>query len=403
MNVVYVCQQNPWRLNGGALIRNYWFIRGLAERYRVHLVTADDPAVPVPSDFAPYCASISRFPRPSGIAARLRRLGGMLRPAGSYYTSGSVSSAMKVKVFERSRAPSTVTVVDLNVVDAARPYRVPLVYQAHNAEAEHLQRRASIETSGLVRAFVRFDAARLRRIERELVRRSLAVAVCSAADRDDLTGLVPAARGKMLIAPNGVDLSRYAAVARSSGDGKTVLITGSYDWRPNIAGLTWFLEHVLPLLTSLVAPDELRVRVAGRMSAALAARINALPLMTASPNPPDMRTELEAATIVAAPIRSSSGTRLRILEAWAARRAVLTTTAGAFGLNYTAGEDIAIADDPGAFADGLVRLMADRGERERISARASHRAQDYAWPTIIERFLRESEPFFESAVRTENR
>lgn len=396
INIVYVCQQNPWQLNGGALIRNYWFIRGLAERYHLHLVTADDPNSPVPAEFAGLCASISRFPRPAGLTARLRRLGGMLHPGASYYTSGTVSAAMKARVLELTRVARIVTFVDLNVVEAVRPYRVPVVYQAHNAEAEHLRRRASIETSRPVRAFVRLDAARLRCIERELVRRSLAVAVCSAADRDDLSSLVPSARQKMLIAPNGVDLERYEAVARSRGDGRTVLITGSYDWRPNIVGLMWFLDEVLPVLRTLVGSDDLRIRVAGRMSAALAARIDALPLMAASPNPKDMRTELGAATVVAAPIRSSSGTRLRILEAWAAGRSVLTTTAGAFGLDYAAGDDIVIADDPRTFANALVRLMSDEAEQQRLRAHASERARQYAWPVILERFLRESEPFFEA-------
>ncbi len=396
INVIYVCQQNPWRLNGGALIRNYWFIRGLAERYRVHVITADNAKSPVPADFAARCASISRFPRAGGKTAPLRRLGGMLRPAASYYTSGTVSAAMKARVLELTRVPRTVAFVDLNVIEAVRPYPMPVVYQAHNAEAEHLRRRASTEASRPVRAFVRLDAARLQRIERELVRRSLAVAVCSAADRDDLSSMVPAARQKMLVAPNGVDLQRYEAVAGSRGDGRTVLITGSYDWRPNIVGLMWFLDEVLPVLRRLVGSDELRIRVAGRMSAALAARIDALPLMTASPNPADMRTELGAATVVAAPIRSSSGTRLRILEAWAAGRPVLTTTAGAFGLDYAGGDDVAIADDPRTFAHALVRLMSDEAEQQRLRTHASERARHYAWPLILERFLRESEPFLET-------
>ncbi len=145
-------------------------------------------------------------------------------------------------------------------------------------------------------------------------------------------------------------------------------------------------------------PTDVRVRVAGRMSAGLAARIDAQPLMSASPNPADMRSELQAATIVAAPIRSSSGTRLRILEAWAARRPVVTTTAGAFGLEHTPGVDVAIADDPTVFARTLVSLMRDAQHRELLAERAFERVQDYAWPVIMRRFLTESAPLFNGAA-----
>ena len=396
MRFVYVCQHDPWRLDGGALIRNYWFVRGLAEHYRVDLVTAGDPAQAIPADFAARCASITRCPTPRGTAAKATRLLGMLRPHASYYTSGVVTKAMRARVAELTRSPEAVAVVDLQVLGAVSR-ATPVVYQAHNAEAEHLARRADIERALAVRAFVRVDAARLRRIEAGLLRRASVVAACSDADRDDLARLERESLEKTIVAPNGVDLKRYAPVAATRGDGRTVLITGSYDWRPNVAGLEWFIRCVLPAIRSQTRDDELVVRVAGRMSPALAARLDSTPGMSASPHPHDMRDELRAATIVAAPIRSSSGTRLRILEAWGSGRPVVTTPAGALGLACREGEDLIAVDAPEAFADAIVRVMRDAAERERLREGGLARAQTYSWPSIIERFVAQSAPLLARA------
>ena len=397
MRFVYVCQHDPWRLDGGALIRNYWFVRGLAERYRVDLVTAGDPAQTVPDDFAARCASITRCPSPRSSAGKAMRLLGTLRRGASYFTSGVVTHAMRARVAELADSREAVVVADLQVLDALPP-AVRIVYQAHNAEADHLARRAEIERQPAIRAFVRADAARLRTIESALLRRASVIAACSDADRDDLARLVRAARDKTLVAPNGVDLVRYAPVATTRGDGRTVLITGSYDWRPNLAGLEWFIQRVLPLLRAQTCDAQIDVRVAGRMSRALAARLDATPGMSASPNPLDMREELAAATIVAAPIRSSSGTRLRILEAWGAGRPVVTTPAGAFGLACRDGEDLLAADAPEAFASAIVHLMRDAAQRERLREGGLQRAQTYSWPAIIDRFVTQSAPLLGRAV-----
>lgn len=400
MRFVYVCQHDPWRLDGGALIRNYWFVRGLAERYRVDLVTAGDPTQSVPADFAERCASISRCPAATNIAARASRVTGMLRPHASYYSSGVVTDAMRARVRELTRERDTVAVVDLRVLDALGASAVPVLYQAHNAEADHLARRAEIERSRALRAFIRLDAARLRTIETSLLRRARVIAACSNADREDLARLAPEARAKTIVAPNGVDLARYASVATTRGDGRTVLITGSYDWRPNVAGLDWFIERVMPLLRTSTREGELQVRVAGRMSAALAARLDATPGMAASAHPQDMCDELRRATIVAAPIRSSSGTRLRILEAWGAGRPVVTTPAGALGLEYRNGDDLIAVEDPAAFAAAIIGLMRDAADRERLREAALQRARTYAWSAIIERFLDESAALLERRRET---
>jgi glycosyltransferase involved in cell wall biosynthesis len=104
-----------------------------------------------------------------------------------------------------------------------------------------------------------------------------------------------------------------------------------------------------------------------------------------------MRDELARARIVAAAILASSGTRLRILEAWAAGRPVVTTPAGAFGLPHTNGDELFAVEGPEAFVSAIADLLHDDACWEAMRARARDRALDFDWNTIGDRFLEEAE------------
>lgn len=378
--LLYLCLENPWRLSAGGLIRNYWMIRALSERFEVELVTAGDPADPVSPDFAALCGPIHRFPARTTAA----RIAHALLPGSTLYTAGGVSHAMRSGVAALlARRPFAAIVLDLAMVDALPAgCSVPIVYNAHNCEATLLERRAAKERSVVRRLATAVDARRLRPIEARLIERAALVAACSADDVEDLARLAPSARRTAVVVPNGVDGERYAAVTQTAGVPGTVLVTGSFDWQPNRLGLRWFLREVMPLLAPQVDARHVRVRVAGRMNAALAAEIDAVPLVRAAPNVPDMRTELANAEIVVAPIVASSGTRLRILEAWAAGRPVVTTPEGAFGLPHADGDDLIVRSGAAPFAQAVAELLRDPGRRVILRRHGLARAGEHDWRRI---------------------
>jgi len=377
--LLYLCLENPWLLNAGGLIRNYWLLRALAERYEIDLVTGGDPDDPVPGDFTGVCAAIHRYPAPGALARVVRAL----RPGETLFTAGSVSDAMRTGVAKLlASAPYAAIVLDLNMIGAIpRECRVPLVYNAHNCETALLGRRWRTETSPARRLATALDALRLRPIEARVVARARMIAACSAADMQDLAELDVSARRKTVVVPNGVDTRRYAAIAAAPPEPGTVLVTGSFDWHPNRIGLRWFLREIVPLLCRIAAEPP-RIRIAGRMDAALAAEIEAIPHVRAAPNVPDMRDELGRAAIVAAPILASSGTRLRILEAWAAARPVVTTPEGAFGLTYREDEEIVVRRGAEPFARAIAELLRDPARCEALALAGSRRAQAYDWRGI---------------------
>ena len=380
-------QQAPWKLNGGALIRNYWMAIGASKRYDIDVIVAETAAQPPPPEFAAACASIVSFPKPEGRAYTVARVLDAMRPSNSYFTAGQVTRAQAehVAALCREKAYAAIHVGDLNQhVALPREHCPPVWYDAHNCEAELVRRQAAYERWPMSVA-VRLDALRVRGVEGRVVRRALHVSACSEQDVADLDRLWPGAAAKSTVIPNGVDVARYAAVRAASPRRGCITLTGSMDWRPTQQGLLWFAERVLPLLPTTVGDSTIEVRVAGRMTPALVERLARYPRLIAVPNPADMRDELSRAQVIAVPVLASSGSRLRLLEAWASGRPVVTTPSGAFGLPHADGMDVALATTPEEFAAACVRVIADAGAWVRIRDGGLARAGDYDWPRIADR------------------
>jgi glycosyltransferase involved in cell wall biosynthesis len=380
--LLYICGHAPWPRNGGALLRNYWMIAALSRQYAVDLVTADATS-PVPGDFAAMIDDYAAFPRSASSRGGVGRIARAALPSGSSLTAGWTNSALRDHVAERlGRFPYAAIQLDL-AMHAALPRRdaIPIVYNAHNCESTFLTRRAKTEQPYLA-PILTIDALKVRAIERSLVNRSTLVTACAEDDVCDFERFVPAVRKKVAIVPNGVDLASYESVRQTTPREHTILISGSMDWRPNQAGLRWFLHDVLPRLRSAI--PNIVVRIAGRMQPALVEELRAYPNVQAYPNPVSMLEHLAAAVAVAAPIVVSSGTRLRILEAWAAGRPVITTTAGAFGLDHEDRRDMLVRDDAAEFAEGIVKIVATESLRDWLVYNAARRVERYDWEVIGE-------------------
>jgi glycosyltransferase involved in cell wall biosynthesis len=394
--VLYLCGQAPWPRNGGALLRNYWMIHALSRRYAVDLIVAEEPGE-MPAAFANLVDDYACFPRMERDRGGLRRVMLAARPGESLLTAGWTNPAMRAYVAERvGRYPYVAIQTDLPMVGAL-PKRdaIPLVYNAHNCESALLERRAPLEPS-YMGTVLRIEAQRVRHLERSLLSRSSLVTACTEDDILDFERFAPDIRRNAVVIPNGVDVSRYVEIRNARSRPGTVLITGSMDWRPNILGLRWFLRSVLPLLRDR-APDVV-VRVAGRMQPDLVAELKAYPNIEAIPNPDDMRAHLADATVIAAPILASSGTRLRILEAWAAGRPVVTTAAGAFGLECDHAKELVMYDDPTGFANGIVALLDSPSLRSWLTGNAQHRVTQYDWNAIGTQLLAAYDRFDEDVV-----
>jgi glycosyltransferase involved in cell wall biosynthesis len=379
----------PWKLNGGALIRNYWLADALRKRYDVDMVVAEDPMLAAPDEFKSRFASITCFPNPIGLAAKLRRAGALFNPASSYFTGGQVTRDATTFVHRRLRDGGyrVVHVGDLNQSEALPAHSDTAIwYDAHNCESALVRRQVQFE-HGPLKAFVLLDAVRVRGVEGRLVHRSRHISACSAADVSDLAEIDASIMSKHTIVPNGVDVAGCAAIRAADSKPGCIMLGGYLDWRPTGQGMWWFVNEVLPLLPEAVDGVELEIRIAGRMGPKLVDALSKIDRLVLSPNPPVMAPELTRADIIAVPVLASSGSRLRILEAWASGRPVVTTPSGALGLTYDNGRELFAYESATEFAESIVRLVRDRAAWRELRANGLARAEDYDWPRLGDRLL----------------
>jgi glycosyltransferase involved in cell wall biosynthesis len=162
-----------------------------------------------------------------------------------------------------------------------------------------------------------------------------------------------------------------------------VLLVGSLSYAPNVEGLLWFLDRVLPRL-----PPEIKVTVAGsRAPDAVKQRLLKSRVMFVD-SPPDLAPLYAAHALSAVPLFRGSGTRTKILEALAHERVVVSTTVGAWGLDLAAGEGLVLADDAESFAKEIRRLAGAPAEREEVAKRGRAAVlQRYDWPVVAAEFV----------------
>ncbi len=373
----------PFPPDDGGRIRVYHIVTGLALRHDVELL-----ALAPPGRAAAEAAEAlrARGIRVHVVVQRPRRLAAALAalPSGrSYYATRFDSPRFHetLRRLIRDRGYDAVQCELPYLFQHHRPGDPPWVLDQHNVEAV-LHERLAAQARGLralpYRVYARREA-RLRRLE-ELgaCRAADHVLFVSDTDRLTITADVPTLRAT--VAPNGVDLERFTPLPPRSAP--RAVFVGKMDYRPNADGVRWFVRDVLPLVRAAV--PEFTLDVVGSSPPRAVRRLARVPGVHVLGRVPDPRPWLRDAAIVVVPLRAGSGTRLKILEAWAAGRPVVSTTVGAEGLDAVHGRHLLLADDAPGFARAVRRLLADPGLRDRLARAGRTLAEErYGWPSIV--------------------
>jgi glycosyltransferase involved in cell wall biosynthesis len=211
------------------------------------------------------------------------------------------------------------------------------------------------------------------------------VVTMSAKDRALVTGT------RSVALPNGVDLDRFRVAAREP-EPRRILFVGSFSHLPNVLALAFFLEEAWPGLRSQ-APDAWLHVIAGANHEYFLEHHGAQ--VQISLNQPgielegfvsDVRSAYERAAVVIAPLVASAGTNLKILEAMACGRPVVSTAAGVNGLDLIADRDFVLVRTGAEMADAIARLFASPEECRRLAAAGRERVEEaYGWDEIARR------------------
>jgi glycosyltransferase involved in cell wall biosynthesis len=271
------------------------------------------------------------------------------------------------------------------------PFRPRIVFE-HNVEYVIRRRHAECETNPATHWLLRAEWEKARAAEADVCRAFDHVVAVSEEDRETLKREFGIAHVSAI--PTGVDLDYFHPGGGTTLPGNIVFV-GSMDWYPNEEGILWFLEQVYPEIRRAV-PSASVTLVGRNPSDRIRALAGRQPAVELTGTVPDVRPYLERAAAVLVPLRIGGGTRIKIFEAMAMEKAIVSTGIGAEGLPVSAGRDILIADEPLAFARSVVSLLEDAGLRERIAGAARERVlRDHSWEQVADRMAE----ILESTVR----
>jgi sugar transferase (PEP-CTERM/EpsH1 system associated) len=390
-------------LDKGGKIRTWHLMRHLARRHAITYLTfaEDADAAAVRPAMREVCSSLVNVPRREPIKGTAAFYAGaaahLLDPlpyAVATYRSKAYRLALDELVehggFDRVVCDFLVPAVNLR-----RPLPCPSILFTHNVEAEIWRRHA--ETAGHPiwkrlyhrqwRRMLRFEAKTLARFDRLLA--------VSDADAETFRRLYGASvTAPIDVIPTGVDTDFFTPTPDAFVRPHHLAFVGSMDWMPNEDAVLFFCREILPRVRQAV-PDA-TLSIIGRSPTAAVKRLGQEQGIEVTGTVHDVRPWLGQAAATIVPLRVGGGTRLKIFEAMAAGKAVVSTTVGAEGLPAEPDRHLLIADGAEAFAAAVVRVLRDPALRHAIARDARALVLDhYDWAVAaarLERSLTDAAP-----------
>jgi polysaccharide biosynthesis protein PslH len=386
MRVLIVASAIPFPPLGGGNIRTYQLLRALAGRHHLTLIAfswGDDSAPPpfpvrvidVPWELSPLYQQM-KYGADAASEAAFRALSAA--SAEPFYASFYESAALAESLRAVSREGFDAVLIEGSYMARhldALPADVPKVIDFLDLHAL-MARREAESAAADERAAAEWEAARTLRYERQVAARC---AACLAVSEDEAAATHTLLGAQhVYTVPNGVDSTFFAPSSAPPVPGY-LLFTGTMDYAPNVDAACYFAREIFPLVRRQL--PRAAFHVVGR-DPEPAVRALASDGVVVHGGVPDMRPFFRDTEVVVVPLRTGGGTRLKILEAAASGKAVVSTSLGAEGFGFHSGAELVLADTPEAFAEAVIALCRDRGRRQELERRARVAAGSYDWENI---------------------
>ncbi len=317
------------------------------------------------------------------VAQSLAYLGHVLQAAPFAVTNFTHSAVRRALASWLDAKPCDVVVCDFLAASLNFPDNLstPAVLFQHNVETALWRRRASTEGNPVKRLAYKIEAAKMARYEQRTLERFHHIIAVSDHDRQEMLVMAPGC--DISVVPTGVDTKKYTMAPPATAEPPRLVFTGSMDWEPNIEAVAYFCQHIFPIVRREF-PSAL-FQIVGRDPHPRVKQL-ASEHVEVTGTVPSVNEYLCGATLVVVPLRAGAGTRLKIFEAMAMGRAVISTSIGAEGLDVQSGRDLILADDPTAFAEAILSLLRDAGLRQKYERAAAKLAAQYDWSNIAQNF-----------------
>jgi glycosyltransferase involved in cell wall biosynthesis len=387
--LLFLCQTFPYPPDGGAQIRTYHVLRLLARAFDVTALcfertrTCGDTAQGLAAgrEVLGRFAEVEVFPIPQ-LHSRVRYAWDHVRSVASghaytRYLYDSPALRGRLSTLLETRRFDLIHVDSLDLADYLPQFiGIPVACVHHDVEPMLLRRRAALERSRWRRIYIGHQARLRERVERAWCPRVALNVAVSARDGALLKRLAPEAM--VDVVPNGVDIDEFQP-HDEPGDG--LAFVGGTTPFPNLDALSYFCEEILPHIAR--RGRTLRATWIGRAAARQQQEYRERYGVALTGYVDDVRPFMRAAACHIVPIRVGGGTRLKILNAWAMGKPVVTTSVGCEGLEAIDGENLLIRDDPAEFAEAVLSVLDDEGLRRRLgTAGRATVEQRYSWDVI---------------------
>lgn len=374
----------------GARARSFYLLKMLARKHTISLLTLDDRA-----EIEAYYRTdqVEKLtdrielvpPRPEHHHKRLRQLMNVVSWKSNVLDDHSVPGMQEALDALLARNHYDAILIESALTASFRlPGDTRVILNQHNIEYELLERTYLHEKAGLRKWYNWREYRLLKPIELERCRKADAVVVTSERERILLKSMLP--RNVIGVVPNGVDIEAFDRNSSEPEVPGRIIFTGSMDYYPNIEAVLFFAQKCWPRIRALL-PDA-SWQIVGKNPPLKVRKLAELPGVTVTGLVPDVRPFYNEAMVAIVPLLVGSGTRLKIPEALAMRKAVVSTSLGCEGISVVSGKHLLIADRPEAFAQAVVELIKSPEKRKALgdAGRALVEAE-YSWERCGDQLL----------------
>lgn len=392
MNILFIAREIPYPVNTGVRMRVWNVLKRLADNHDVKLICFGKEVDSIPEEASNVCFQIIRINplvKLKGIGLLFKVFLGLFfnKP---YAVSSRFSLHLKQKIDEVLMNES----IDLIMCDSLYlalhvPFdKTQTILNEHNIESIIIERYAKVETNILKKIYASFELIRMKNFENKIWAKFNQCFVCSDIDKKEIESRVK--HSNVIVIPNGVDINVFspAAVERKP---LSLIYTGLISWKPNEDAVLYFVKEIYPLVKKALPAVSFTIVGKGPSN-----EIKKLSQQDASITVTGFVDEVKPyileTEVFIVPLRIGSGTRLKILEAWAMGKAIVSTSIGCEGLDYTDKKDLMVADFPRVFAERIILLLKDNAIKTTLEYNGRKLVEKkYSWDVIGETIKREME------------
>ena len=384
MRILFLSPRQCWPAVSGAKLREYHLARALGQTGDLTYVYFSQ-GLPAPPDDLPFCRHVISVPKPSAYTPGKIIQGiltGVPLPVINY-----TSREMRETLAGLSDRP-TFDLVHVDSIHMAGYLPIVsgmtsrVIIHWHNIESELMARYAANSTLPK-KLYASLTARRLAALEDKLLGSSFGHVVCSERERELLLARAPQAR--VAVVENGVDTKSFTLDGGSARH--RIVFVGSMGYHANTEAALYFTSTIWPALYRQF-PSWTLTLVGSDPPPSIRALAGHYPAVEVTGTVPDVRPFYGEALLAIVPLRTGGGTRLKILEAFAAGVPVISTTLGAEGLNLSPGQHFIAADTQTEWVAACSAIAHDAALRKRLMQAGRKLAEDeYDWTVIGARLV----------------